>query len=93
MMKKNQKIYRTLTLVFAFIDICLSILYLLSGFKFDINIVMVFLGITVFFNGFNQINISHKIDSKEYVNVDKIIGIFSIVLGIVIIISIIIKII
>lgn len=92
MMKTNQKIYKILTLVFAFIAICLAILYLLSQFKVNIDIVIIFLGLTMFFSGLNQINISKQIDLKGTINGNRILGIFSLVLGILIIISVIIKI-
>lgn len=92
MMKTNQKIYKILTLVFAFIAICLAILYLLSEFKVNIDIVIIFTGFTVFFSGLNQINISKQIDLKGTINGNRILGIFSLVLGILIIISVIIKI-
>lgn len=92
MVKSNQKIYKMLTLVFAFIAICLAILYLLSQFKVNIDIVIIFTGFTVFFSGLNQINISKQIDLKGTINGNRILGIFSLVLGILIIISVIIKI-
>lgn len=92
MVKSNQKIYKILTLVFAFIAICLAILYLLSQFKVNIDIVIIFLGLTMFFSGLNQINISKQIDLKGTINGNRILGIFSLVLGILIIISVIIKI-
>ena len=92
MVKSNQKIYKMLTLVFAFIAICLAILYLLSQFKVNIDIVIIFLGLTMFFSGLNQINMSQQIESKESINGNRILGIFSLVLGILIIISVIIKI-
>ena len=92
MVKSNQKIYKMLTLVFAFIAICLAILYLLSEFKVNIDIVIIFTGFTVFFSGLNQINISKQIDLKGTINGNRILGIFSLVLGILIIISVIIKI-
>ena len=92
MVKSNQKIYKMLTLVFAFIAICLAILYLLSEFKVNIDIVIIFLGLTMFFSGLNQINISKQIDLKGTINGNRILGIFSLVLGILIIISVIIKI-
>ena len=92
MVKSNQKIYKMLTLVFAFISICLVILYLLSQFKVNIDIVIIFLGLTMFFSGLNQINISKQIDLKGTINGNRILGIFSLVLGILIIISVIIKI-
>ena len=92
MMKTNQKIYKILTLVFAFIAICLAILYLLSQFKVNIDIVIIFVGLTMFFSGLNQINMSQQIESKGSINGNRILGIFSLILGILIIISVIIKI-
>lgn len=92
MVKSNQKIYKMLTLVFAFIAICLAILYLLSEFKVNIDIVIIFTGFTVFFSGLNQINISKQIDLKGTINGNRILGIFSLILGILVIISVIIKI-
>lgn len=89
MVKINQKIYKMLTLVLAFITICLAILYLLSNFKVNINIMIIFVGLTMFFSGLNQINMSRKIDLKGF----RILGISSLILGIIIIISVIIKII
>ena len=91
-MKSNQKIYKMLTLVFAFIAICLAILYLLSEFKVNIDIVIIFVGLTMLFSGLNQINMSQNIDLKGSINGNRILGIFSLILGILIIISVIIKI-
>ena len=92
MMKTNQKIYKMLTIVFAFIAICLAILYLLSEFKVNIDIVIIFVGLTMLFSGLNQINMSQNIDLKGSINGNRILGIFSLILGILIIISVIIKI-
>lgn len=92
-MKSKQKIYKILTVIFAIISISLVILYFFNYFKNNINIIMIFIGLTIFFSGLNQINIEQQIVRKGFINGNRILGICSLVLSMVIIISVIIKII
>lgn len=91
-MKSKQKIYKILTVIFAIISISLVILYFFNYFKNNINIIMIFIGFTIFFSGLNQINIEQQIVRKGFINGNRILGICSLVLSMVIIISVIIKI-
>lgn len=91
-MKSKQKIYKILTVIFAIISISLVILYFFNYFKNNINIIMIFIGLTIFFSGLNQINIEQQIVRKGFINGNRILGICSLVLSMVIIISVIIKI-
>lgn len=55
------------------------------------NIVMLFLGLSQLFSGLNQVKLSKFIDSKETHKGNKIVGIFSIIVGLFIIIITIIR--
>ncbi|WP_170065625.1 hypothetical protein [Clostridium vincentii] len=52
---------------------------------------MIFLGLTTFWGGLSQINMAQQRDSKGITKGNKIVGIFSVIVGIVIIILVIIK--
>lgn len=52
---------------------------------------MIFLGLTTFSGGLNQINMAQQNDSKGISKSNKIVGIFSVIVDIVIIIPVIIK--
>jgi hypothetical protein len=54
-------------------------------------IMMIALGFTQLFGGLSQINMSHQINSEGLRKGNKAVGIFSIIVGIVLIITIIIK--
>lgn len=90
-MRINQKICSVLVIISAAITICLGILHFLNYFNGNIDIMMIFLGITTFLGGLNQINMAQLADSKGICKRNKTIGIVSIILGIVIIIPVIIK--
>jgi len=87
-MKIYQKICSILVIIFAVITICLVVLHFSSG---NIDIMMIFLGLTTFSGGLSQINMAQQTDSKGVSKGNKIVGIFSVVVGIVIIIPVIIK--
>ncbi|MDS0526718.1 hypothetical protein NNC19_13585 [Clostridium sp. SHJSY1] len=55
-MKINQKICFVLVIIFAIITMCLGILHLLNYFHGSIDIMMIFLGLTMFMSGVSQIN-------------------------------------
>jgi len=65
----------------------------LFGFIISIDVVMLFLGVTQLFGGLSQINLAQEMNSKGKNKGNKIVGGFSVILGIVIIIAAIIKII
>ena len=89
--KINQKICSILVIIFAVITICLGILHFLNYFNGNIDIMMIFLGLTTFFGGLSQINMAQQTDSKGISKGNKIVGIFSVIVGIVIIIPVIFK--
>jgi hypothetical protein len=89
--KINQKICSMLVIIFSVITICFVILKFLNYFNGNINIMMIFLGITNFLGGISQINMSHQTVSKGINKGNKMVGIFSVIVGIVIIIPVIIK--
>ena len=80
-----------MVILFAVISICLGILHFFNYFNGNIDIMMIFLGLTTFWGGISQINLSQQTDSKGISKGNKIVGIFSVILGIVIIIPVIIK--
>lgn len=84
-MKINQKVTAVLVIVFGVITMCLAILSLLRYFKTDIT--MIFAGLTQLCLGLNQISIGQNIALKEKGNGknNKIVGIFSIIVGAIII--------
>ena len=89
--KINQKICSILVIIFAVITICLGILHFFNYFNGNIDIMMIFLGLTTFSGGLSQINMAQQTDSKGISKGNKIVGIFSVIVGIVIIIPVIIK--
>lgn len=90
-MKINQKICSMLVIIFAVITICFAILYFFNCFNGNIDIMMILLGITIFLGGVSQINMAHQTISKGINKGNKMVGIFSIIVGIVIVIPVIIK--
>jgi hypothetical protein len=90
-MKINQKICSILVIIFAVITICFIILHFLNYFNGNIDIMMIFLGITTFFGGLSQISMAQQRGSKEINKGNKIVGIFSAIVGIVIVITVVIK--
>lgn len=82
---KNNKIYSVISIIFAILTISLAVLYFANYVSIDM--VMLVLGFTQLFSGLNQIKMSQLIDSKG----NKTLGIFSIILGSLIIIAYIIK--
>ena len=78
-------------ILFAVITICLGILHFFNSFNGNIDIMMIFLGLTTFWGGLSQINMAHQTNSKGISKGNKIVGICSVIVGIVIIITIIIK--
>ena len=92
-MKINQKICFMLVIIFAVITICFVILHFLNYLNGNIDIMMIFLGITTLLGGLSQINMAHQTGSKGINKGNKMVGIFSVIVGIVIVIYVIIKII
>lgn len=88
-MKINNKVFYLASLVFSILTIVslfLSFPYYGSSY-----IVMLFLGFTQLFSGLYQVELSRSLDSKETHKVNKVVGIFSIIIGLLIIITDIIK--
>jgi uncharacterized membrane protein HdeD (DUF308 family) len=90
-MKINQKIFSILVIIFAVITICLVILHFFNYFDGNIDIMMMFMGLTTLSGGLSQINMKQQKDSKGISKGNKIVGIFSVIAGIIIIIPVIIK--
>ncbi|HEY5585481.1 MAG TPA: hypothetical protein VIK78_13470 [Ruminiclostridium sp.] len=85
-MKSKQKILSIIVITVCVITICLAVL---SFFNYiNIDIMMMFLGLTQLFSGLNQISLAQQVNSKGINRGNKILGIFSIILGIVIIIAV-----
>ncbi|MFZ3103049.1 MAG: hypothetical protein WA131_09235 [Desulfitobacteriaceae bacterium] len=91
-MKIGRKANSVLTITFSIITMILGALFLF-GFIISIDVVMLFLGVTQLFGGLSQINLAQEMNSKGKNKGNKIVGGFSVILGIVIIIAAIIKII
>jgi len=89
--KIYQKICSILVIIFAIITICLGVLHFSNYFNGNIDIMMIFLGLTTFSGGLSQINMAQQADSKGVSKGNKAVGIFSVTVGIVIIIPVIIK--
>ena len=88
-MKINQKTCSILVISFSIISLCLATLAFLHYVSIDI--MMIFLGFTQLFGGLNQINMAQQTNSKRFNKGTKNAGIFSIIVGIVLIVSVIIK--
>jgi FtsH-binding integral membrane protein len=86
--KINQKICFIVVFIFAVTTICLGFLHPFNG---NIDIMMIFVGLTTLSGGLSQINMAQQTDLKGISKGNKIVGIFSVIVGIVIIISLIIK--
>ena len=86
-MEKNRKVYSILTITFSIITLTMAALYLFGFISSSIDIVMLFLGVTQLFGGLSQINMAQQMDSKGIPKGNKIVGGFSVILGIVIIIA------
>jgi len=69
----------------------MAVLFLFGFISISIDIVMLFLGVTQLFGGLSQINMAQQMDSKGITKGNKVVGRFSVILGIVIIIAFIIK--
>jgi uncharacterized membrane protein HdeD (DUF308 family) len=89
--KINQKICSIFVVLSAVITICLGILHFFNYLNGNIDIMMIFLGLTTFGGGLSQINRAQQSDSKGISRGSKMVGIFSISVGIIIIIPVIIK--
>lgn len=83
-MQINSKIFHVTSIIF-------SIITIISVFLIRIEIAMLFLGFSQLFNGLYQIKLSQGIEAKETHKGNKTAGIFSILVGLVIIIIYIIK--
>lgn len=88
-MKVNRNKYSVLVIIFSIATIIMGTLYFLHLVGLDI--VMLFLGLTQVSGGFSQINKVQQIDSKEIDKTSRVVGCFSIVLGIIIIVAVVIK--
>lgn len=89
-LKIGRKAYSVLAITFSIITIILVALFFFDFISIDV--VMLFLGLTQLFSGLSQINLAQQKNSKGITKGNKIVGGFSVILGIVIIIAAIIKI-
>lgn len=87
----NQKILSATVILFAATTISFSILHFLNYFNGNIDIMMLFLGLTSVTGGLSQINLAKQLDSKGISKGNKIVGVFSVIIGFIIVIAFIIK--
>jgi len=85
--KINQKICSVFVIIFAVITLCLVALYLLNILNINLGVVVIFVGLTNCSGGLSQINLAQQIDSEGNSKGNKIVGILSVIAGIVIIIT------
>ena len=83
-LKIDNKIYHVASVIF-------SILTIISVFFVNIDIALIFLGFSQLFSGLREVKLSQGMDSKETCKRNKHVGIFSIIVGLFIIITYIIK--
>ena len=88
-MKINNNVFYLASIVFSILTIVS--LFLSFPYHGDWHIVMLFLGFTQLFSGLYQVNLSQGFDSKKTHNGNKTVGIFSIIVGLYIIIADIVK--
>ena len=86
-MKINQKICSIFVIISAVITLCLVALYFLNILNVNVGIVVIFVGLCNFAGGLSQINLAQQIDSEGNSKGNKIVGILSVIAGIVIIIT------
>lgn len=83
-MQSNNKIFYLASIIF-------SILTITSVFFISIDIAIIFLGFSQLFSGLNEVKLSQGLDLKATSKGNKAVGIFSIIVGLFIIITYIIK--
>jgi hypothetical protein len=88
-MKISKKIYSILVIVFSIATMCLAALAILHYVGTDI--MMISLGVTQIIAGLSQISMSKDVDSQGKSKGNKKVGRFSIIVGVVIIIAVILK--
>lgn len=88
-MKFERKTYLILVMFFSLLTVLMAALYFLD--RTSIDLVMVCLGATQLFSGLNQMSMSQQIDKKGLATGNKLIGGFSFILGIVLIVVFIIR--
>ena len=86
-MKISQKIYSIFVIIFAVITLCLVALYIVNLLPVNLGIVVIFVGLTNFAGGLSQINLAQQINSEGNAKGNKIVGILSVIIGIVIVIT------
>jgi len=85
--KISQKIYSIFVIIFAVITLCLVALYIVNLLPVNLGIVVIFVGLTNFAGGLSQINLAQQINSEGNAKGNKIVGILSVIIGIVIVIT------
>lgn len=83
-LKIDNKIYHIASVIF-------SILTIASVFFININVALIFLGFSQLFSGLNLVKLSQCAGSEEANNGNKYTGVFSIIVGVTIIVTYIIK--
>ncbi|HEY5525591.1 MAG TPA: hypothetical protein VIK26_09705 [Clostridium sp.] len=83
-MKINQKALTILVVLSSIITICLVVLHFVTD-DANIDIVIIFVGLNQLFGGLSQINMAHEMNSKGIIKGNKVVGVFTFILGIVII--------
>lgn len=89
-MKINQKAVSILAIVSSIVTIFLAVLHFITD-DANIDIVMIFLGITQLFGGLSQVNLAQELNSKGVKKGSKAVGVFAVITGILIIVAFIVK--
>lgn len=82
-MRVNQKTLSAIVITLSIITLILAILLIFQ--YVNIDVMMLFLGLTQLASGYNQISISKQINEQGKHKGNRVVGIISIILGIVII--------
>jgi len=89
-MKTKQKVLLILVILSSIITIILGVVRFVTDYE-SLDIMMIFLGITQIFGGLSQINMAHELKSQGVGKVNKVLGVFLVILGIIIICAVSIK--
>lgn len=89
-MKINERVLSILAISFYIITIFLGVVSFFNNYV-SANVVMLFLGLGQLFSGLRQIDTKQQTNSKLGIKDNKMLGVFSVILGIVIIIGFVIK--
>ena len=89
-MKTKQKVLFILVMLATIITISLGVVHFVTDYV-SIDIMMIFLGIAQIFGGLSQINMAHEMKSQGVGKGNKVLGVLSVILGIIIVSAVSIK--